>query len=312
MLNRHAKRFIVGFCCAIVAGGMAVAIGEASPPLQEGPVRTDCLECHESVVTHWETSAHGQAASDPVFQEAWQEKGSPPECLSCHATAYDPETGDIHSNGITCATCHSDQTGPHPETPMPTDPSSRLCGTCHIDTHAEWQTSAHGEGEMGCVRCHNPHTTELKVSNMRDLCTTCHNQEGHFYAYTGHAQQGLQCTDCHLRVSNSPIGDGHGQRLHTFSVDLETCNQCHGEEMHFPMPGEETTDTSEMMQTAYAPVSETSCTNGNGNSQPVHEEPSPQPAQPLNYLLIAAVGMGFGAAVTPFAEGWYRRVINKD
>ncbi len=40
------------------------------------------------------------------------------------------------------------------------------------------------------------------------------------------------------------------------------------------------------------------------NGTPVIEEPAPQPAKPFNYLIIAAVGMGFGMAVTPFAESW--------
>jgi hypothetical protein len=47
-------------------------------------------------------------------------------------------------------------------------------------------------------------------------------------------------------------------------------------------------------------------------AEAVTEEPAPQPAQPLNYLLVAAVGMGFGAAVTPLAENWYRRLSSKD
>jgi len=311
MMNRHAKRFIVGTFCALFASVLAVTIGEAGPAQQEGPVRTDCQECHGSVVTHWQDSAHGQAAVDEAFQESWQDQGSPPECLSCHATEYDAETGEIFSEGIACGTCHSGQTGPHPETPMPTDPSSRLCGTCHVDTYAEWETSAHGEGELACVRCHNPHTTQLKVGNMRDLCTACHNQEGHFYPYTAHSQQGLQCTDCHLRVTDSPMGEGHGQRLHTFAVDLETCNQCHSEEMHFPAD-DNTTEASAVTSTGYAPIYTSADQEASMNSESLIEEPASQPVQSLNYLVVAAVGMGFGVAATPFAESWYRRLTKRD
>lgn len=314
MRQRIIKRFVIGFIFALAAILLTATVGEADTPRQEGPVRTDCQECHGSVVDHWAESAHGQSVVDPIFLAAWEEKGSPTECLSCHTSEYNPETGEYSTEGIFCTTCHSGQTGPHPETPMPTDPSSRLCGNCHIDTYAEWQSSAHGEGELACVRCHNPHTTQLKVGNMHDLCTTCHNEEGHFYNYTGHAQQGLQCTDCHLRVSETPLGEGHGQRLHTFSVDLQTCNQCHGEEMHFPVPaGDESAQTTEMMQTAYAPLESTACPAGEGEptSEMVAEEPAPQPVQPLNYLLVAAVGMGFGAAVTPIAENWFQRLTHK-
>lgn len=313
MQKRLVMRLIVGLCCALLALALTAVGGEAgaSPDefRQEGPVRTDCQECHGSVVENWGDSAHGQAVTDPVFQEAWAEAGNPVECLSCHVTNYDPESGEYDEEGIACKTCHSGQSGPHPETPMPTDPSSRLCGTCHIDTHAEWEVSAHGEGELACVRCHNPHTTTLKEGNMRDLCTTCHTDEGHFYNYTGHAMEGLQCTDCHLRVSDSPMGEGHGQRLHTFDVDLATCTECHGQEMHFPATNTSASGAEELMQTAYAPVTDAACEMEDGA---IIEEPPQQPAQPLNYLLVAAVGMGFGAAVTPVAEKWYHRFFSRD
>lgn len=315
MLRRLITRFTVGLGCALVAGLLAVAVGEAGGPRQEGPVRTDCNECHESVVNYWEGSAHGQATDDPVFQEAWQEKGSPPECMQCHTTGYDPETGTWKEEGIACTACHFGQTGPHPETPMPTDPSSRMCGTCHVDTYEEWQTSAHGEGELTCVRCHNAHTTSLKVGSMKDLCGTCHTEEGYFFGDTGHAQVGLECTDCHLRVSDTQIGEGHAKRMHTFNVDLETCTQCHGMEMHFPASNEQTNPMSGLMWSVYGSSTNSeaeACEGASMNGTPVIEEPAPQPAKPFNYLIIAAVGMGFGMAVTPFAESWYRRFMSKD
>lgn len=310
MLGHLKMRLIIGLGCAMAAALLAVAVGEAGGTRQEGPVRSDCNECHESVVNNWQSSAHGLAFSDPIFQEAWEEEGKSPECLQCHVTDYDPQTGALEGDGIACATCHEGQTGPHPETPMPTDSSARLCGSCHIDTHSEWQESAHGEGELTCVRCHNPHTTALKVGNMKDLCATCHTDEGHFYGYTSHAQEGLQCTDCHLRVSNSPMGEGHGQRLHTFKVDLDTCTQCHGQGMHFPAAGGEPAAMDGLMWSSYA--GEETCEYTGLNGTPVNEQPAPQPAKPFNYLIIAAVGMGFGVAVTPFAEGWYRRFVSKD
>jgi predicted CXXCH cytochrome family protein len=302
------KRTTVGICCAFAALLFTFAVGEAGRTAQDGPVRTDCQECHEGVVLHWEQSAHGLASSDPVFQEAWEERGNSPECLSCHVTGYDAASGDWEADGIACSVCHSTPSGPHPETVMPTDPSSRLCGSCHIETEAQWEASAHGQGDMACIRCHNPHTTSLKVGNMRDLCTTCHSDEGHFYGYTSHAQEGLMCTDCHLRVSDSPVGEGHGQRMHTFAVDLETCNQCHGEDMH--MPGDESVVSSDSVILANYPPGDVRESQGVETS--VNSEPTPAPTQPLNYLIIAVVGIGFGAALTPWAERVYRRLVGKD
>ena len=44
--------------------------------------------------------------------------------------------------------------------------------------------------------------------------------------------EGLLCIDCHLIVSETEIGDGHGQRMHTFSVDMGTCSKCHIDNLH--------------------------------------------------------------------------------
>jgi formate-dependent nitrite reductase cytochrome c552 subunit len=303
MLKALTTRIAMGICFALVTVLLAAAVGEASPQVQEGPVRTDCQDCHESVVTHWEKSAHGQATNDLVFQEAWNEEGSPSECLTCHTTGLDLDTGQWETDGIACSVCHSPQEAPHPETAMPTDPSSRLCGTCHIDTYNEWQVSTHGEGEMTCVRCHNPHTTGLKVGNMQDLCSTCHNEEGHYFPNTAHAQQGLLCTDCHLRVTDSEMGEGHGRRQHTFNVDLKTCNECHGDEMHLPAEG-----TTSM----WSEFAATNRSVSNINNNPVSDEPESTPAHPFNYAVVAVVGLAFGVAVTPYAEGWVKRFQGKD
>lgn len=307
MVNGLAKRAIIGLVCSILALSIVLVVSADDGPSKEGPVRTDCIECHESVVNHWQESQHGQSASDPVFLEAWGEKGSPGECLECHTTNYNPETGMSEEDDIACAVCHSGQTGPHPETAMPTDPSSRLCGTCHIETHDQWQVSAHGEGELTCVRCHNPHTTDLKTGSMEDLCITCHNEEGHYYNYTSHAQEGLSCNDCHLKVSDNEMGDGHGRREHTWAVDLSTCTECHGMSMHFPSIGSDEVDSNMMWTTFASEEEETGPTPTPLTDSPEETEPGP-----FNYLVVAVVGMGFGVAVTPWVEKYYRRLVSKD
>jgi hypothetical protein len=141
---------------------------------------------------------------------------------------------------------------------------------------------------------------------MEDLCITCHNQEGHFYGYTAHAEEGITCTDCHLQVSDSPVGEGHGRREHSFTVGFDTCNDCHGDGMHFPIK-----DVSlvggELVLTEDGAVEETQT----ADEVIIEEEPQAQPAQPLNYLLVAAVGMGFGMAVTPWAESLYSRTVGR-
>ena len=308
MLKKLLRRLVFGIGFAVLFSLVAVAVSEAGPPSQSGPVRTDCDQCHGSVVQNWEVSSHGMALENPAFQESWLEKGQPSECLSCHTTNYDPESGTWAADGVACASCHDGQTGPHPETAMPTDSSSRMCGTCHIDTHAEWQVSAHGEGELACVRCHNPHTTELRASNMEELCSNCHSEESYFFGSTAHAQQELSCTDCHLKVSESPLGEGHGRREHSFGVDLETCNQCHSDEMHLVSMEEESNAPAVTIINNPIAGGE-SCEDA---ELAMSSEPDSAPASPLNYLLVAAVGLTFGVAVSPVAESWYGRFINRD
>ena len=109
------KRLLFGICTALVFSSAAMAVSAAGPPKQAGPVRTDCNECHGSVVDHLEDSAHGQALDNPVFQEAWQEKGQDTECLRCHTTGYDPESETWQAEGVDCASCHQGQTGPQAE-----------------------------------------------------------------------------------------------------------------------------------------------------------------------------------------------------
>jgi hypothetical protein len=297
MLKSWFMRGFVGLCFALPMGFLAVAVAQAGSPMQETS-QDECRDCHEIIQTHWTDSAHGHAADDEVFTEAWQAQGSPQECLSCHTTGFDPETGTWQAEGVSCTVCHYPTSENHPEQVMPTDISSRLCGKCHLDTYAEWEVSTHGQEELACVRCHNPHTTALKKSDAQEVCQACHNQEAHFYNYTGHAEEGLLCADCHLRVSDGEMGEGHGQRLHTFVVDVETCTGCHGDNLHYPT-GDESASVETVEASALLPIGRTSVST------------QPNPVSPMGFAVVAAlVGMGSGMILAPWLEKWYRRAKN--
>jgi hypothetical protein len=278
---------------------VAVAAVQARPGLQENP-QDECQDCHESIQSHWADSAHGHAADDLVFTQAWQDEGSPAECLRCHTTGFDPESGTWEQAGVTCSVCHFPPSGEHPEAVMPTDISSRLCGSCHIDTYSEWEISPHGQEELACVRCHNPHTTSLKKSDVQEVCQACHNQESHFFTYTSHAQEGLLCADCHLRISEAQMGEGHGKREHNFVVDIETCTSCHGENMHYPT-GNESALVEPVTASSTLPIGRATVSA------------QPNPVSPLGFAVIAAlVGMGSGMVLAPWLESWYRRTSKQD
>ena len=289
-------RVFVGLCFALPIGLLATAVAQASAPRQEVKPQ-ECLECHESIQTPWASSPHGQAFADPVFQEAWQEQGKPQACLPCHTTGFDEATGMYESEGVTCTTCHYPVSANHPDMViMPTDISSRRCGECHIDTYADWQNSTHSQENLACIRCHNPHTSEIKKSSAQELCQTCHENESHMFGDTTHAQEGVLCTDCHLTISKTQMGEGHGKRSHTFTVDIATCSECHAQEMHAPtghalLPGE---------------LQEAGMTQPPTNSTAFSAQPNP--VSPYSFVALAAlVGMGFGMVLAPWLRNWYRQ-----
>jgi len=279
-------------------------VAQAAPPRQDAPTEGDsdeCIGCHEGLRDYWEHGAHSQALSDPVFQAAWQEQGQPAECLACHTSGYDAATGEYLAEGVDCVACHYPVMDDHPDNYMPTDVSSRLCGSCHTETFSEWQDSHHASEDMACSQCHNPHTADLRVESAQALCQQCHQDQSHFFSFTGHAKEGLLCTDCHLTVEDGALGEGHGSRSHSFKVDLQTCNQCHEGDMHAALEQE----------AGLAPSKDVACYRTDmvratvAPEQPVEAEP--QQANPLVYFLPAAIGLMFGVVIAPFAENLYRR-----
>lgn len=302
--------FLTTLIVAVVAlAFLPVVPAAAAAPLRQAPTpeanAEDCTGCHEGLRGYWEHGAHSNALNDPEFQTAWQEQGSPRECLECHTTGYDAETGDYREGSVACLACHSPIPSNHPDSYMPTDVSSRLCGTCHVQTFDEWEVSKHGTQGMTCNQCHNPHTADIRAGNTQELCQSCHNTEGHYYSFTGHAREGLFCTDCHLRTNEAPEAgqEGHGARHHTFQVDLATCNSCHLKDMHTAIE-----ETATSVETAAKP--DVACYPAE-MIQPVALKPPAQPApvsevpqgpSPLVYVLPAAFGLIFGAVLAPWVD----------
>ncbi len=290
------SRLFIGLCFALPFSLLTGAIVHADLRVQEAEV-PNCQACHPSIQTTWETSAHGLALSDPVFVEAWEEQGKPGSCLACHVSGYDEATGTWIQDGVACIACHSPIPSNHPNQVMPTDVSSRICGDCHIDTFAEWENSTHGQDGLTCLRCHSPHSTSLRAGDVQELCQACHDTEVHFYSFTSHSEQGLLCVDCLLRVSEGQMGEGHGQRVHTFDVDLDTCNDCHAEAMHYPVTSG-SAEADPPLQAGVIILPEETLLNRD-----------PSPVNPLGFAVVAGlVGMGLGLIVAPWLERWYRNL----
>jgi len=292
---------------ALVLSFITITVSLAETQHNEIGQPSDCLECHEDSVAAWEGSTHAQTMDSGPFQQAWQAQGEPRACLQCHSTGFDTATGEYAAEGIACSTCHyiGEYSPDHPGQVMFTKSATESCGECHLETFSDWQVSAHGESDMSCINCHNPHTNTLKQENVSTVCQTCHTNEGHFYNMTNHAEAGLLCTDCHLRVSDTPLGEGHAQRHHTFEVDLDTCNECHSEDMHYP-----TASQSESGPISGQPTSTDTTLSLLTDSHQV--DLSPSSSSPFNFILLAIViGLAFGLVGSPLFERWFRQAKGK-
>jgi predicted CXXCH cytochrome family protein len=278
----------------------------AAPVSQDTPPdKPDCQECHAQYQEVWETSAHGQALSDPVFRTDWEAQGEPQECLGCHTTGFDPATGSYAAEGVTCAACHEPVASNHPLAPAFMSRSAELCGECHRDTEFEWQNSRHGESDLTCISCHDPHATMIKAEDTSSLCADCHGTRVAAFAHSNHAEEGLTCTDCHITATDTEPGMGNAQHSHTFDVDLNTCTQCHEYEIHNP--------AAAMLLAAdgTGPTPEPPSGLNSGSAAAVTAEP--QPTSPFGFAIFAGlIGLAFGIVLAPWLERGLRRIARGD
>lgn len=213
----------------IAAGAASVSAQEAE--LTPEPEAQDCAECHIDIVASWQTSSHAQAYHDEEFQSYWQQAGQKVECLACHTTGFIPATGEYDHEGVTCAGCHGETPTNHPPEPVSVDPGVRVCADCHTTTYAEWQRSMHGEQQLACTTCHNPHPQSLRFETSDALCLNCHEEPGENYAHISHPEQ--TCVECHWHrsldseehfVTGNLMPTGHDSQ-----VETRTCLDCHAE-----------------------------------------------------------------------------------
>jgi len=149
--------------------------------------------------------------------------------------------------GVTCENCHGpgqahiDAGGDATKIFQFSKASPRVvddkCLSCHAGTHPNFEHTAHGEGNIDCLSCHNIHksvTEEHLLSQAQPkLCYTCHTDIKPAFAQPFHhkVDEGLMtCSDCH-----DPHGTFKGtlQRpgtmLHNgFGGDI-VCVKCHTE-----------------------------------------------------------------------------------
>lgn len=293
---RGINRLLLGLGFAIPAALLSYVLVQATPSTELIVTTTDdCQTCHKEFMEAWMEGDHSKSVTDPVFQEAWAAEGKQGTCLTCHASGFDPTTGRWESGSVDCIACHSPIPTLHPEEPMPTDRSGKLCGNCHTETYFEWQVSKHRQTDLTCVDCHDAHATGLKADQASTLCANCHRSRSSNFAHTQHSEEGLTCADCHLGPLNGDVGEGRAERSHTFQVQLTTCNACHAFQMHDPVDVH--IDKVQSPPDAMA----------SGDSAEVTEEPSP--VSPVGFAAITGlIGMASGMILAPWLERFYRRM----
>ena len=233
--NPHAQAPVAGASSAREEtgenAGTTPSTGEISG-IFVGP--ETCQSCHQELFNSWQSTRHAQAFSSPIFQKDWVEEGSNAFCLECHTTGFNPETKDYTHEGVTCESCHGPFQPGHPETMMAVEPDAALCANCHKSTTDEWRASKHGDANIQCQSCHNPHSQTPRAANVTELCTNCHKAMEDSFTHGTHANAGLECSNCHMYTSprtGDPIM-GLVATGHTFTVGSDTCIGCHKDTVH--------------------------------------------------------------------------------
>ena len=228
----------------IACAGLLLALCWASPSLaapphlDEGP--ETCTLCHQAEVQAWQNSSHAGAASVIDHEIDWACPETDQDdctCLDCHSSDFDPLVSDVEQAGVTCQACHGPYVKGHPDNGvMRLDVDSSVCSDCHIDTHADWQASAHGKAGVQCIGCHRAHPQDLRLANQY-LCASCHREGLQDPGHVAHDAEGIDCVDCHVSpatsmASASGTAGAHVALSHQFVVNTEVCAECHGSTFH--------------------------------------------------------------------------------
>jgi hypothetical protein len=198
-----------------------------------------CAACHTGDLTG---SRRAAVPRESCATSGCHEEGGPPEVRTATATFPHRDHGREGDVALSCAGCHTHDTGTDPlrvsidacalchlgsiESGKPDD-----CRLCHVTPQHVALTSQalpipHSSlpwVETGCVRCHYD-VAEAPTRVAISRCTTCHERDSTVVArgigtdlHPSHT--GVTCTACHE-------GDAHRVRAMSSAVQL-VCADCH-------------------------------------------------------------------------------------
>lgn len=198
--------------CILLACGVAAT---ASAGAEDTPTMEQCLGCHdfgpESPVHEVLSGSHG-VAGEPA------DMASRRGCQDCHGDSTDHARSPTRvSPGVSF--------GPHWS--ATSNAQDGQCLTCHEDEgKAEnWQHSLHMLENLTCVTCHDIHSAQDKVLDVRqqaEVCTVCHKaQKQGIHGMARRAARNPACTECH-----NPH-DHETPRTEMLANQSAGCSTCH-------------------------------------------------------------------------------------
>jgi predicted CXXCH cytochrome family protein len=202
----------------------------ASPQPMDVADPEECAECHRDEFNSWQASYHANTATNNTFLEEYAAQGRPTYCMGCHASGYDPNTGNYAHEGVVCSMCHVETTNAqHPPAPVVATDASEVCAQCHSGAHSptynEWLASDHKTAGVDCVDCHTPHDNGLILGDVNSTCGDCH--EGAMVDEV-HMGDDMTCVDCHLTRRKTEDGVHVLETGHTMTAEAAVCSECHG------------------------------------------------------------------------------------
>lgn len=200
---------------------------------------SSCGDCHVGIHQQWQTSAHAQAAKDPIFWQMLPQAAHDLErqglgagfCLKCHTpvatvkkeikmyapVSYPPSVSPVAMEGVTCDICHT----------ISGDENFGKDISAGIYLYPRKGETAIKYGTHGDAATTNHLTKVSKFLKSPELCAICHNFPHPFSGATlqdtyeewksgPYPKLGKRCQDCHMPeyAGSGALGGPERTNLH--------------------------------------------------------------------------------------------------